>query len=380
MNMTTVCKTDCCAGCKACIEVCPRNAISILDNIKSYNAVINTNLCVNCNLCHKVCPVNHPPHFETPKEWYQGCTDDEDLRATCSSGGFATSLAKEFILQGGVVCACCFKDGKFIFRIAESVDQINVFKGSKYVKSDPMEAYGAIAQQLRIGKKVLFIGLPCQVAGIKNVTPSDNLYTIDLICHGTPSPKLLTNFLSEYKISLEQIKEISFRKSTNFCLSQGQRGIEPEGVTDCYTYAFLNALDYTENCYECQYAKFERCSDITLGDSWGTDLSEEEQGEGISLLLCNTDKGFELMSLINSYLQKVDIRKAVQSNRQLNKPSMIPRERERFFAVFRKRNSFKKAIKKCYPKFYFKQEIKKALILLHVHRGGVNNYYIYTNM
>ena len=123
-------------------------------------------------------------------------------------------------------------------------------------------------------------------------------------------------------------------------------------------------------CYECQYAKFERCSDITLGDSWGTDLSEEEQGKGISLLLCNTDKGFELMSLIKAYLKKVDIRKAAQSNRQLNKPSVIPKERERFFAVFKKSNSFKKAIKTCYPKFYVKQKIKKALILLHVRGGG----------
>lgn len=364
--MITVCPLDQCTGCKACCEICPKKSISISDSIKSYNAVINEDSCIKCNLCHNVCPINNPPHFARPKKWYQGWTNNAELRASCSSGGFASSLATEFISNGGVVCSCCFFNGEFSFKIAKAVEQVRIFKGSKYVKSDPQVAYSLISDSLKKGSKVLFIGLPCQVAGLKKVIKDDNFYTIDLICHGTPSPEILRNFLNEHNVSVTQIEEISFRENNNYHLSVNQCRIEPEGITDDYTYAFLKALDFTENCYHCIYAKLERCSDITLGDSWGTDISTDEQGKGISLLLCNTERGEELLKLIKSFLYPVSLEKAVQFNRQLRMPSKKPQERKRFLAYYFKTRSFKKAIKMCSPKFYYKQRIKKILIKLHI--------------
>lgn len=378
-NKLTVCAKDKCAGCMACVDICPKGAITIEDSVKAYNAVIDEKKCINCNLCHSVCAVNNPPQKEEPKKWYQGWVADAEKRAKSSSGGFAMAIASGFIENGGVVCSCEFKNGEFTFGFAEKEEELNKFIGSKYVKSNPRGIHKVIQDYLKAGKKVLFIGLPCQVAGLKNYVKinSENLYTIDLICHGSPSPKLLESFLNGYGVSLNHISNISFRKSSNFRLSSEDCALEPEGVYDMYTHAFMRCLDYTDNCYQCQFAALERCSDITLGDSWGTELSEQEQGRGISLLLCQTEKGRELVSMINNCLKPVNIEKATEANHQLRHPSVAPPEREKFIKLYQKSYSFKRAIKKCYPKFYYKQKIKRFLIKFKIMRGGIINYYIY---
>ena len=190
--MKTVCDIDKCAGCMACVDICPKGAISILDSLKSYNAVIDTDKCVGCNMCHKVCQKNQNGSFLKPILWKQGWASDETIRKYSSSGGAATVLAKQFVKDGGIVCSCVFNNGCFVFDFAETVEQVNKFSGSRYIKSDPTGAYKKAKQILRSNKKLLFIGLPCQVSSMKNYTGNpDNLYTIDLICHGTPSPKIL---------------------------------------------------------------------------------------------------------------------------------------------------------------------------------------------
>ena len=169
------------------------------------------------------------------------------------------------------------------------------------VKSNPVGIYDKIVEKLKNGNKVLFIGLPCQVAAAKNYTATlssnkrENLYTIDLICHGSPSPKILNLALHEKGVDIKQLKEIRFRNKTNFGISTQNKDkeyktITPAGVQDMYTYAFLTSLDYTENCYSCRYAALGRVSDVTIGDSWGSDRPDSEQGKGISLMLCQTNK------------------------------------------------------------------------------------------
>lgn len=371
-NTNTVCQKNLCAGCMACIEKCKVNAIEIKDSLSAYNAVIDEHKCVKCGACKKVCPNNVVPELCKPISWKEGWTE-ETLRMNASSGGAASAIMKHFVDIGGYVAACMFKNGEFLFEITNKSEELAKFAGSKYVKSNPKGIYSKIVEKLKNDEKVLFIGLPCQVAALKNFVSrlhkNDNLYTIDLICHGTPSPQILNLALQEKGIDIKKLRNIWFRNKTNFNLiidekTKKRETVAPMGTQDMYTHAFLASLDYTENCYTCKYAKLERVADVTLGDSWGSNLSVAEQKKGISLVLCQTHKGLELVENSGISLKKVDIDNAIKSNHQLRHPSIMPEKRELFFSHLNK--GFDKAILKCAPKMYYKQKIKGLLIKLKI--------------
>ena len=144
------------------------------------------------------------------------------------------------------------------------------------------------------------------------------------------------------------------------------RKLTPNGVEDRYTMAFLKGLSYTENCYSCKYAGIKRCSDLTIGDSWGTDLSAEEQKKGISLALIQTEKGEDLIKRADLCLYEVDIEKAIQSNGQLRNPYRKIPERELFINGIKKGKDIYSLIGDCFRKMCIRQDIKKRLIRLHI--------------
>lgn len=366
----TVCNLNDCAGCMACVDICSKNAIRIEDSLREYNAVIDESKCIQCNVCHRICPQNNPPIAEKPLYWREGWAKSESIRAASSSGGVAAAIELTFIKKGGCVCSCLFTDGKFIFSFANNEEEVRKFSGSKYVKSSPQGIYKEILKKLKAGEKVLFVGLPCQVAGLKNyVGVKENLYTIDLICHGSPSPKILEMFLADYKCKLRDLQDLSFRKKTTFRLEDSLKGFTVPTVMDFYTRVFLKGTSYTNNCYQCKYAKLERVSDITLGDSWGSQLPEELQKEGVSLLLCQSEKGWELLKETELDLFEVDLGRAVKCNHQLESPSVRPAERNLFFDEVAKENSFKRAFRKCYEKEYIKANAKTFLFKIGLLRG-----------
>lgn len=376
MNM--VCSINMCAGCMLCADVCPQQAITIHKSVAAYSAIIDTNKCCNCGLCHKICQINFQPQFREPIFSTQGWAKDENIRYRSSSGGFATALEISFILNGGIVYSCTYKDGEFCFASASTVEEVSKFAGSKYVKSNPSGVYKEIRYQVRKGRRVLFVGLPCQVAAVLNYCgESENLYTVDLICHGTPSPDLLFMYLKDNRISKEDVHSISFRSKTRFRLDSNEISITYPRILDFYTDAFLKGTTYTENCYSCKYARIERVSDITLGDSWGSELSKEEQLKGISLALVQSQKGMMLIESAELCLKNVSIETAVNNNHQLKHPSIMNADRKVFFSEIKKGNSFSLAYRRTFPKQYFKDKIKLLMIKLHLLGGGVNNFIQY---
>ena len=328
-----VCEENLCTGCRACMDKCAKNAISIKDNLDFFNAVIDENKCVDCGACHKVCPNNSPVELKEQLSWHQGWADSSEERKKSSSGGFATVLSKSFIQNGGIVCSCAFAEGDFIFKAVETEEEAECFRGSKYVKSNPEGIYKKVKVFLQSQKRVLFIGLPCQVAAIKNFVGEQNqknLYTVDLICHGTPSVKILEKYLAQYNIKLGEVKNISFRTKNSFMLKKNEKPIIDSRIQDTYTMTFLSSLNYTENCYSCKYATDRRVGDITIGDSWGSELTEEIE-KGISLVMCQTEKGEELLQLMPFHFEKVNVDEALKNNHQLRHPAVEPDKRKQFF-------------------------------------------------
>lgn len=371
--LNTVCEKNKCDGCMVCLDVCPRQAIKIEDSIKAYNAIIDKDNCIECGACQRVCQRNQLVTFlKRPICWKEGWAEDEEIRKKSSSGGFATAIELTFIERGGVVCSCEFSDGGFWFSFAETREQADRFKGSKYVKSNPVKIYKKIAGYIQNGKELLFVGLPCQVAAVKNyIGESERLYTVDLICHGTPSPKVLEHFLKEFNCSLERLEDISFRVKTVFGLKEGQNYLSVPVIQDYYTTAFMRSLSYTENCYDCRYAGLERVSDITLGDSWGSILPEEERRKGISLALCQTEKGQNLLRQSGLHLLEVDLECAIENNAQLRHPSVRPKKREYFLSQIVRGSKFRRIMLKCYPIRFVKDVIKYVLFKISIIRGGV---------
>lgn len=361
--MLTICEEGMCAGCMACADICPTGAVTVEPGIDFYRPVIDQEKCVDCGRCAKVCQQLHPAGLREPVAWYQGWTEDPAERGASSSGGFAMAIARAFTASGGAVCACAFSEGRFGFEIADEPAGVERFRGSKYVKSDPTGTYVQVRNLLKAGRRVLFIGLPCQVSAMRNIIGEglkESLYTIDLICHGTPSPQLLDMFLRERGYGLEVLKDIAFRRKTGFQLRDGAVTIDRPGVVDRYLLAFLEGLDYTENCYSCAYACRKRVSDLTLGDSWGTELTDEV-ADGVSLALCQTAKGEELLRSAGLELLPVDEERAAANNKQLNRPMERPAAHEGFMDDLASGVTFERAVKRALPKQCRRQDVKRAL-------------------
>lgn len=372
--MKTVCELNMCNGCMACVEKCHRNAITIKDDLKYYNALIDTKKCVDCGLCTKVCPRENDNDMSKPKWWYQGWADSE-IREHASSGGAASAIIRAFIKNGGYVASCLFDSGKFVFEVTNEMAVARKFAGSKYVKSNPEKIYGKIQSLLKANQKVLFIGLPCQVAAVNQfIKDKTNLVTADLICHGTPSPYLLKKCLQEYGHDINTLTDINFRIKSLYELNRDGKPIAAFHTMDNYLIAFLHSYDYTENCYSCKFATLDRVSDITLGDSWGTELSGEVKN-GVSLILCQSEKGKELIESAGLNLLDVDINNAISHNEQLNKPSKCSKSRDQFFENYNRYNNFGKALVKTAPGIVAKEKVK-SIVKFIVRGGGTQAFMI----
>lgn len=364
--MKIVCQINECTGCKACVNICPHNAIRVIDSMKSMNAVIDEDVCVDCGLCAQVCPNNTAAQKRPQLSWHQGWAENEALRSQGSSGGVASALVASFIQSGGYVCSCLFDAGVFRFQCTNDLGQAKGFAGSKYVKSDPGEIYKEVKKLLAEGEKLLFVGLPCQVAALYNYIPQKlqtKLYTVDLICHGTPSAKLFERYLKQNGVGLACLEEVKFRQKAVMGLKCDGKAVAAPGTVDRWLLSFLNAMNYTGHCYRCQYAEPERVADVTLGDNWGTEMASQ-MPKGVSLILAQTEKGQALLEAAQLTLHPVDREKALTSNGNLRRPSVAPQGREAFFAQLEQGANYNKLVMKYFPKQCMRQSIKGIALKL----------------
>ena len=208
-------KQDCC-GCSACAQRCPKQCISMTEDEEGFlYPQVDTSKCVDCHLCEKVCPVINQDEARTPLKVYAAKNSDDEIRLKSSSGGIFTLLAEQTIKDGGVVFGARYDKGwNVVHGYTETIEGLAAFRGSKYVQSNIKRSFFEVKRFLESGRKVLFSGTPCHVAGLKLFLRKeyDNLLTLEIACHGVPSPKVWHNYLTE----LTDLNKISIIKSINF--------------------------------------------------------------------------------------------------------------------------------------------------------------------
>ena len=322
-------KKDCC-GCNACMEICPRCCITMIADAKGFHyPKVDTTACVDCGACKKVCPFEEENiKLNIPLTAYAAWNKDREEYLASSSGGAAHVFSSYIIRQGGVVYGCT-SEGMHIRHIrVDSLSNLFKLQGSKYLQSDVRGLFSQVKADLKSGKPVLFVGTPCQVAGLKNYIKwiPEHLYLVDLICHGVPSQQMLNEHIHHIlKTSAEQL---SFRKGQLYRIEITSRcgtvySSEPYG--DTYFRAFLDGISYRKSCYHCPFARKERVSDVTIGDFWGLQDAASlplEISEGISVLLPSSEKGKSLIAAAKSdmWIYERSVEEAVEGNTQLYRP------------------------------------------------------------
>ena len=387
--MKTICSKEKCTGCTACMNSCSHGAISMRpDDCGFTYPVINQDACVDCGLCVKVCPANNPLELISPSDCYAVTVKEEKELLSCSSGGAATAISKYIIQQGGVVYGCSGTNPRFVHHVrVDNLSGLNDLKGSKYVQSHLGTVFQAIKKDLKDSRLVLFIGTPCQVAGLRNYLHQDyaNLYTIDLVCHGVPSQKMLNDNLKRYCSNDENIY-VSFRRKNlqskppriefgwEIKSKNGERSKFRPYNKDYYMFGFLRCLTFRENCYSCPYAQKKRIGDMTLCDFWGLQQDAGfEMGKGVSAVLVNTAKGDDLLSQVKGYVRwkKRTVSEAIRWNNQLNYPCNKPQNYSLFIHLYGKRKFNQALIRAYFGNYlydYYLTYKNRLKVMLYRHR------------
>jgi len=357
MSVSNKDKAACC-GCNACAEICPKHCIQMVEDAQGFiYPQVDSSVCVECGMCEKVCPLEVANlSLRKPLKAYAAWNKNRQEHLLSSSGGAAYIFSSYIIEKGGVVYGCT-SDGIDVRHIrVENHSELFKLQGSKYVQSDVRGLFKKVKNDLKNGKIVLFIGTPCQVAGLKNYIGHHNehLYLVDLICHGVPSKKMLHDHIKHVSKG-RKIQYISFRDGNNFIFSLKAvdfgytANVWEEPYKDLYMKGFLGGMIYQSSCYQCPFACSTRVSDITIGDFWGLKHAEclpEEVKDGVSLLLPMTDKGLNLIQKVenNLYIYERSVEEAVNGNTQLRHP-VIQGRRARLFHFLYSLFSFDVAMK-----------------------------------
>lgn len=380
-----ICPPDKCTGCYACVNACHFKCISMQeDQYGELHPIIDETRCTHCNLCIKSCPNNVDLDFNYPLNCYASWITDTQKRKICASGGIGTALSEFVIKQkNGVVFGSRY-DKQFtpIITYTEVLDELELFKGSRYVQSIiGNDTLIEVRTFLKSGRFVLFVGTPCQIAGLKAFLRKDyeNLVTIDLICHGVCPTKYFkeeVTYICEKK-RIKKLVDVRFRGNDrkNFRLSfwTGERTGKSRCVynksayTQYYFAGFLLGVSLRENCYRCRYARPERVSDITIGDfiGLGKEIPFNYSKRNVSSVTLNTSKGVAFYQEVSRY---TDILMNIQreyAERLKYKPSLIePFHKHELNSLFRElvlQIGYLKAIRQTLKAFVWKQRIERTL-------------------
>ena len=311
--MITITRSSDCCGCNACAQRCPKKCITLIADHEGFlYPQINIDSCIDCGLCEKVCPIiNSKKQSLPPEKVIAAINPDENIRMNSSSGGVFSLLAEQIIKENGVVFGAKFNDNwQIVHDYTDTIDGLDNFRGAKYVQSKIGNSFILAEKFLQDGRKVLFSGTPCQIAGLKLYLKKEyiNLFTVDIICHGVPSPKIWDLYLRSIYKDVTNIKKINFRdkasgwKNYKFHIEYNPivknssnsiiKDFNEPFYKNIYMKGFLSNLYLRPSCHKCPCKPGKYRSDMTIADFWGADIENPEMDDdkGLSLILCHSEK------------------------------------------------------------------------------------------
>ncbi len=371
-------KNNCC-GCAACYNACSQNAIKMVqDNHGFYKPIIDKSKCINCGLCDKICPLGkyQSRNYKEPKVFAFQNSNLETLYKSASGGAFG-AFAGYVIQNSGVVYGAAWnEDIKATHIRATNFDDIEKMHSSKYVQSDVGNSFRQAKKDLNEGKFVLFTGTPCQIAGLKSYLQRDydNLLTIDLICHGVPSPLIFEKYKRDFTNKLQKnevLTDINFRSKIKgwtqhltTTTTTTIRAYHRSARNDNHMRIFLSNLSLNDSCFDCEYNKLPRCADITIGDFWGVESYKKviNDNRGLSVILLNSEKGSKYFGIISegSYKVELPLDYVVKFNPNIVKPSLPNPQCKMFWQDIEAGKNLEYCVKK-YCKYTLKEKICNIL-------------------
>lgn len=334
-----------CSGCGACSKSCGVHAIEMKPDEEGFlYPHINQDLCVDCGKCKRVCPFVKKNENEYSAEVYAGKNISDDVRLKSASGGIFTLLSDYVLRENGVIYGAVFDKDMTVMHIrANSDDDRDKMRGSKYVQSKLDDIFLLVQKDVKEGVLTLFTGTPCQISGLKAYLGKeyDNLILCDIICHGVTSDKVFKDYLlyieEKYK---SPVKEMCFRDKDRGWSNQKWKAVLENGslVTDTIHINVYKNLYYAHvmqrpSCHECPYASTVRQGDITIGDFWGIEnvMPEFKDELGVNLIFVSSKKGKKTFEEIKKKMKyvKLDVEKCLQP--QLQYPTKKSEKREQFW-------------------------------------------------
>lgn len=344
-----VSETSQCTGCGACASICPVGCISLVSDEEGFTYPVADSTCIGCGECHDVCPVLGDNSY-AKIGFEQFCVAARHLDYTVwersSSGGAFSAICEVYCDDGDAIFGAKFEDLKVVHDYVRSVDEIESFMKSKYVQSDLRDSYREARELLKSGRRVLFSGTPCQVAGLRSFLGKEyaNLLCVDLICHGVGSPRVFQQYVEYLEASYKsKLICFSFRNQRiktgrffdHIIRLEFENGTKVEDGSDPYGTGFIQCLFLRPSCSKCVFANTNRVGDITLGDFRRQHelLPEAKKTENLSTIIVNTEKGREVCESLSRYMDvyPVPLEDVVSTSLQLRKPSPASPRRKEFF-------------------------------------------------
>lgn len=340
-------RKDCC-GCSACVQICPEGCLAMKADRHGFCfPELTERSCSDCGLCQRVCPVlEKGGEFVEPQEVYAVRNLREQVRMKSSSGGVFAFLAGRVLDEGGVVFAARFDSGwRVVHDCTERAEDLPRFMGSKYVQSDIGDCFTRARDYLKNGRRVLFVGTPCQIKALRLFLnkPYDKLTTVDFVCHGVPSPsvwrKYLEDVVKKNGMTLEDIQDITFRNKDvswrrySVMIRAKDRTIVREDLYhNAYLRGFLKNLYLRPSCHDCHARNFSSLSDITVCDFWGVDNyhAQIDDNKGVSAVFVHNPSLLDILKDEQMMLLKTDFRKVYAANTSISLSAKKHAKREEY--------------------------------------------------
>lgn len=375
-------EADCC-GCEACVNICPKQAITMETNGKGFlYPVVDTGKCIHCNRCVSVCKFKSPKLDNTniPEVYAAVNQDKTDLRNSASGGAFS-ALARYVLEHDGVVFGCAWDEKILPYHLGvNSMEDLEKLQGSKYVQSRIGNSYKDVKYELESGRMVLFSGTPCQCEGLRSYLGKEyeKLICAELICHGVPSAEFWKSYLTLLERQLRgKILDIKFRDKKrgwgallHIVYKDAKENVKHKYLStgeSYYYYYYWGGELYRDSCYHCKYASLYRQSDYTIGDYWGIQKAHPalDASDGVSVLLVNTDKGKALLPDLQTYMKVIPstLEAATKENGQLVAASSQHLSADRLWKLYEQGGA--KALEEDY-KVHYISNLLKGKIKRHV--------------